>query len=64
MLLLHLKWKMACPARETRSFQVIRFEDAIKKNQGLQRTAQLQIWDAKAMPQGQLREGSCYLVGA
>ena len=52
------------PPRATRSFQVVRMQDVTTNTQGRQRTAQLQVWDARQLGKGILQEGAHYLVSS
>lgn len=52
-----------CPPRDVRSFQVIRFEDAIRKSPPSRiESAQLQIWEAKDKALKESDQGATFLV--
>ncbi len=59
---LEAELQRSCPVRETRNFQVVRFEDSNVYQKERCRTGQLQVWDAHALGEGAIGDGMRFLV--
>ncbi|WVQ77705.1 hypothetical protein IAR50_007395 [Cryptococcus sp. DSM 104548] len=51
-----------CPPREVRDFRIVRFRDAEEVQRDSFRTGMLNVWDARGLGEGTLKEGGRYLV--
>jgi breast cancer 2 susceptibility protein len=56
--------KTVCPPREIRDFRMARIVDAREGDRDATRVGMLNIWEAKSLGEGMLREGGRYLVSS
>ncbi|ODN98121.1 hypothetical protein I350_07763 [Cryptococcus amylolentus CBS 6273] len=54
--------RITCPPREVRDFRIVRFRDAQEFRRESFRTGMLNVWDARGLGEGILKEGGRYLA--
>ncbi|ODO08518.1 hypothetical protein L198_00248 [Cryptococcus wingfieldii CBS 7118] len=54
--------RTTCPPREVRDFRIVRFKDAQEVQRESFRTGMLNVWDARGLGEGKLKEGGRYLA--